>query len=148
MKREARYKKPLTGPPIQKIEIDEKNKGRRLFAAVLFLALGAATIAYAFLQLMTGSSGWQEIKANSGEVTAAEDFVLNYELGAAGTAATVESRTLTRLYTDAARTAYCLFTADEGIEGVVNVYASELSGEISSSGVGMDSQMDVKPSCI
>ena len=123
MKREARYKKPLTGPTIQKIEINEKNKGRRLLAAVLFLALGAATIAYGFLQLVTGSSGWQEIEANSGQVTAAEDFVLSYNLGAAGAAASVESRALTRLYTDAARMAYCLFTADEEIEGVSNVWA-------------------------
>lgn len=80
-------------------------------------------LAYGFLTLVTGESGWREIEPAAADgPSAAADFVLNYDLGAAGVAASDENRALTALYGQTARKAYQLFDADGGYEGMNNVY--------------------------
>ena len=94
-----------------------------MIVAVLFLALGAAAIAYGFLLLVAGDKGWREIEGASGEVSAAGDFVLLYNVGAGAVSAGTENRALSSLYKQTARKAYQLFTSDEGFEGLNNVYS-------------------------
>lgn len=90
---------------------------------VLFLVIAVSAFAHGIGALFRVDPGWKEIEARRNEISAAEDFVFLYRLGAGQVSAATENRALTSLYTDAARKAYCLFTADEGLEGVNNVHA-------------------------
>ena len=109
---------------MEKIELSEQHRKRRLIAAALFLAIGAVAIAYGFFLLVAGDSGWREIEsAGSGEINCAGDFVFMYNVGASGVAAATENRALTALYTEATVTAYRLFTVDERFDGVNNMAA-------------------------
>lgn len=123
MGRSVRRKAPSI-PPVERIEVNETNKGRRMLAAVLFLIIGGSALAYGFFLLVAGDSGWRTIQANGTDgPSAAEDFVLNYYAGAApGVSAAAESRALTALYTETAERAYRLFTPDAGYEGVNNIW--------------------------
>jgi len=92
-------------------------------AAVLFLIIGAAALAYAFGQLFAKEPGWQTIQAGTaGGPNCGEDFTFLYELGVSGQPAREESRTVTQLYTQACRRAFQLFHTDESFEGVVNLH--------------------------
>ena len=121
MRRTAKSRDLPHLPPVEKIELTDKNRGRRLIAAAFFLALGAVALAYGFSLLMTGDSGWRQIETNSGQTDVSGEFVLFYNIGASGAAAGPENRALSNLYTEACRTAYQLFTADEEFEGIHNV---------------------------
>jgi len=91
-------------------------------AAVLFLIIGAAALAYAFSRLFAQEPGWQTIQAGTGGgPTCGEDFTFLYELGASGRPAGEEGRAVTQLYTQACRKAFQLFHTDESFEGVVNL---------------------------
>lgn len=123
MRRTARTRDLPHPPPVEKIELNENDRRGRLIAAVLFLAIGAVALAYGFFTLVTGESGWREIEAASSDgPSVAADFVLSYDLGAAGVAASNENRALTALYGQAARKAYQLFDTAEGYEGMNNLY--------------------------
>ena len=113
MGRTARRSSEPHLPPVEKIELSSAHKGPRLAAALLLLAVGAAALAFAFTQLFTAQSGWQEIKASdSAEASCKDDFTLLYELGADGASASAEKKALDMLYSEAAVTAYRLFTND------------------------------------
>ena len=77
---------------------------------------------YAIRTLLTPETGWMEIEANpSAELNCAEDFVFLYPLGASGTSPTAEKKALTTHYTQAAVTAYQLFTNDAEYDGLNNL---------------------------
>ena len=119
--RYARDKRPHI-KPVEKIQLSEDNTVRRIIAAALFLLLGGVALAYAVIQMFTSESGWQTIQTGASEgATCGEEFNFQYELGAEGQSAAAESRTLTRLYTQACQTAYRLFHTEESFEGVVNL---------------------------
>lgn len=95
----------------------------RWVAAIIFLVIGAASLAYAFNLFLTGDSGWQEIQANSSENgSCADEFVFLYNLGASGTSASAEYRALTQIYTDATSAAYRIFHAGLPFEDSHNLY--------------------------
>ena len=106
---------------MERIELTDKNRKRRLIAAAFFLAIGAVALAYGFSLLVAGDSGWREIKTNSSQPDVSGEFVFLYNIGASGAAAGPENRALSNLYSEACRTAYQLFTADEEFEGMNNV---------------------------
>lgn len=124
MGRTARDNRDLPHPrPVEKIELAEGNTKRRLIAAVLFLLIGAAALAYALLRFVTPESGWQAIQAGTAQgPTCGGEFVFLYELGAGGASPTVERRGAAELYTRACRKAFQLFHTMEGFDGVVNLY--------------------------
>lgn len=107
---------------MEKIQLSSAHSGMRMTLAVLFLALGVAAFAYGIMQLVREESGWQQISAqSSGDISCADEFVFLYDVGAGGKSAKEEKRAVTSLYSDAAVTAYRLFSSDELFDGVVNV---------------------------
>lgn len=122
MGRYARDKRPQV-KPVEKIQLSGENLTLRAVAAVLLLIIGAGALVYAFQRLFTPEPGWQAIQAGTDQGPGCgEDFTFLYELGVSGQSVSAESRTVTQLYTQACRTAYQLFNADEGFEGVVNLW--------------------------
>lgn len=110
-------------PPVERIELSWKNYKVRIIAAAVFLVIGVWLLARSIVGLFGTDPGWQTIEVSSGaEDNCASSFTFLYELGAGELSATAEKRALTEAYTEAAVTAYRLFNADEGFEGVTNVY--------------------------
>lgn len=121
MGREARDNRPHL-KPVEKIELSAENLTLRLIAAVVFLVMGGATLAYAFSRLLTPEVGWQAIEASASEgANCGGEFVFLYELGAGGASVSAESRAVSRLYTDACRELYQVFHTLESFEEVTNL---------------------------
>ena len=123
MGRTARDKRDIPHPrPVERIELTWENYRLRIIAAVVFLAVGLWLLARAVAGLLGTDPGWQVIETDSNAaVNCGGDFTFYYELGGSGMSAAAEKRALTAVYTDAAVTAYRLFSADESFEGVTNV---------------------------
>ena len=124
MGRSTRDKRDAARPrPVQHIELSWENYKLRLIAAAVFLAIGVWLLAQAVAGFLGTDPGWQTIEASSSaETNCAGNFTFYYELGAAGISAAAEKRALVNVYTQAAVTAYRLFSADGSFEGVTNVY--------------------------
>ena len=91
--------------PVERIELSGKRLGWRLLAVVLLLAIGAASLAYAFTELLSPSRpGWTEIKATGG-LSCAEDFVFLYDA-----VSSAEQKVVTALYSDLTAKAWALFS--------------------------------------
>ena len=74
--------------PVQKVQLSEKNVGRRIVLVVLFLAIGSGFLVYGFMNFLRGDSGWREISVKAGsELNCSEDFTLKYNVGAGGVSA-------------------------------------------------------------
>lgn len=122
MGRRAKDNRPYL-PPVEKIELPGGHLTLRLVAAVVFLALGGAALAYAFSQLLSPeSAGWQAIEVSTSEgANCGDEFVLYYELGAAGASASAENKAVTQLYSDACGRMFQVFHTLESFEGVTNL---------------------------
>ena len=113
--------------PVQKVQLSEKNVGRRIVLVVLFLAIGSGFLVYGFMNFLRGDSGWREISVKAGsELNCSEDFTLKYNVGAGGVSAGGEAKALSLIYTDAAVKGYRLFNIDESFDDVTNLY--DISG--------------------
>ena len=109
--------------PVQKVQLSEKNVGRRIVLVVLFLAIGSGFLVYGFMNFLRGDSGWREISVKAGsELNCSEDFTLKYNVGAGGVSAGGEAKALSLIYTDAAVKGYRLFNIDESFDDVTNLY--------------------------
>lgn len=109
--------------PVQKVQLSEKNVGRRIVLVVLFLAIGSGFLVYGFMNFLRGDSGWREISVKAGsELNCSEDFTLKYNVGASGVSAGGEAKALSLLYTDAAVKGYRLFNIDESFDDLTNLY--------------------------
>lgn len=109
--------------PVQKVQLSEKNVGRRIVLVVLFLAIGSGFLVYGFMNFLRGDSGWREISVKRGlELNCSEDFTLKYNVGAGGVSAGGEAKALSLIYTDAAVKGYRLFNIDESFDDVTNLY--------------------------
>lgn len=109
--------------PVQKVQLSEKNVGRRIVLVVLFLAIGSGFLVYGFMNFLRGDSGWREISVKAGsELNCSEDFTLKYNVGAGGVSAGGEAKALSLIYTDAAVKGYRLFNIDESFGDVTNLY--------------------------
>lgn len=97
-------------PPVEHIELNESRIKPRIVLTVLFLVIGIAAITYGVVSLTKTDIGWSEIEADSelsGSVGG--EIVFSYNLGAAGVGAGVESRAISKLYTEAVDEATKLF---------------------------------------
>lgn len=105
--------------PVQRIELNEDNMGRRLIAAGVFLVIGAALLAYSVMNFLALPAGWQTIQANgTGEVSCAEELTFLYDAGSSA-----EAKAVAELYTAACQKAYRLFNSGQEFEGVANLYS-------------------------
>jgi len=118
LKREARDKRDLPHPkPVERIELNEENAGRKLIIAVVLLLFGAGMLVYAFMGLLTPETGWQTIEVSgSGGPSCGEEFIFLYELNNSA-----EAKMVTDIYTDACQKAFRLFNSDQEYEDVTNV---------------------------
>lgn len=115
--REAQHPKP-----VDKIELSTGHKRLRLALAVVFLAVGAVSVAYGVAHLSSKEPGWSIIEADPSKFSCADDFVLLYCLGADGASATVQYKNLTACYSDAVEYAFQMFTNNVAYEKIHNMY--------------------------
>lgn len=109
--------------PVQKVQLSEKNVGRRIVLVVLFLAIGSGFLVYGFMNFLCGDSGWREISVKAdADLNCSEDFTLKYNVGAGGVSAGGEAKALSLIYTDAAVKGYRLFNVDESFDDLTNLY--------------------------
>ena len=108
--------------PITRVEISEKNKSLRVVAAILLLVIGAVGITVGIMSLLNKETGWQRVQVNVQERNCSEQFILQYNFTGSGAEATAVNNQLQVAYGEACVKAYQLFTPDEAIEGVQNVY--------------------------
>ncbi len=116
MGRTVRNRQPYVRP-VEKVEISEKHIGRRFIAAAVFLLIGAGSLAYFFVNLVRGDTGWTEIAAESSKPNCGVEFTFLYEVGAGGGSALQEKRALTAAYTEAAEKAFWMFENVRAAEG-------------------------------
>ena len=108
--------------PVTRVEISEKNKNLRLIAAVAFLIIGAVGITIGIRSALQKDTGWQRVQVAPQERSCSESFILQYDFGSSGAQATAVNQKLQVAYGDATIKAYQLFTPDEEIAGVNNVW--------------------------
>ena len=108
--------------PVTRVELSEKNKTLRLIAAIALLIIGAVGITVGIMSLLNKETGWQEVQVTAQERNCSENFVLQYHFAGSGAEATAVNRKLQTVYGDACVKAYQLFTPDEEIAGVNNLY--------------------------
>ncbi len=125
MSRETRSRKKDNNPgvrPVLKVELSEKNKRLKVIAIICFLAIALIAFGIGMFRFLSKDPGWQEISVNvSNNKTCAQEFTLQYHLGASGISATAENKKITALYTDTCEKAYSLFSAGEEFDDTVNV---------------------------
>lgn len=108
--------------PINRMEISEQNKTLRLIAAIALLVIGAVGITIGVMNALKQDSGWQQVQINTQERGCQENFLLQYNFGKSRAEATAVNQKLQTVYTEACVKAYQLFTPDEEITGVNNIY--------------------------
>ena len=108
--------------PVKRVEISEQNKHLRLIAAILLLLIGAIGITVGIMNLLNQDRGWQRVQVYPEERNCSEQFILQYNFEGSGAEATAVSKKLQTVYGDACVRAYQLFTPDEEIAGVKNVW--------------------------
>ena len=108
--------------PITRVELSEKNKTLRLVAAILLLVIGAIGITVGIMRLLNKETGWQRVQITSQERNCSENFILQYHFAGSGADATAVNNQLQAAYGGACVKAYQLFTPDEEIEGINNLY--------------------------
>ena len=106
--------------PVKHIELSEQNKTLRLIAAIALLVIGIVGITVGITSALKQDSGWQRVQVNPAERNCSEQFILQYHFG--GAEATAVNQKLQAAYGDACVKAYQLFTPNEEIPGVQNVW--------------------------
>lgn len=104
--------------PVEHIELNNKFTIVKIILAVVFFLLGIGLLVYSLNSCMAVETGWITIEADSAEASCSSEFVFQYY----SNGDTAEHKQIYRLYSEAARTAYQLFSADEAFEGVNNIY--------------------------
>ena len=108
--------------PIQRMELSEKNKGLRLIAAIALFIIGIVGITVGIMSALNKDTGWQRVQVAAQEHSCSEQFILQYNFSGSGAQATAVNQKLQSVYGEACVKAYSLFTADEEIDGVNNIY--------------------------
>jgi hypothetical protein len=108
--------------PIQRLEISEKNKTLRWIAAIALFIIGIVGITVGIMSALGKDSGWQRVQITTEQRSCSEQFILQYNFGGSGAQATAVNQKLQSVYGEACVKAYGLFTADEEMSGVNNVY--------------------------
>lgn len=108
--------------PVTRVELSEKNKNLRLIAAIMLLVIGVLGITVGIMSLLNQETGWQSVQVTTQERNCSESFLLQYHFAGSGADATAVNNKLQKTYGDASVKAYQLFTPDEAITNVNNVY--------------------------
>ena len=108
--------------PVNRVEISEQNKTLRLIAAIALLVIGALGITVGVMNALRKDTGWQGVQISTQERSCHESFLLQYNFGQSGVEATAVNQKLQTVYAEACVKAYQMFTPDEEISGVNNLY--------------------------
>ena len=108
--------------PINKIELSEKNTTLRWIAVFALLIIGVVGITVGIMNLLNKETGWQRVQITTQERSCSENFLLQYNFSGSGAEATAVNNQLQTVYGEACVKAYQVFTPDEEIAGVQNVY--------------------------
>jgi len=123
MKREARDFRETAPRPVRRIPLDIKNPRLRLFLVIMALAIAAGAFFIAFRNLVSVEPGWTILEADGAVgLNVSADFRLQVELGAGNETPLAERKRLTTVYSAAAREAYTLYTTQESVTGVNNLW--------------------------
>lgn len=115
-------RRPDTHPkPVEKIELSEKSPIGRLALTIFLLAIGMIAIGYGISTMLSTSTGWITIDANSREACNADEFILRYNVGKTDVDATAERKALQLIYTQAITDTYQIFHTSVDFPGVVNI---------------------------
>lgn len=106
--------------PVIRAEVTDKNRTLRIVAAVMLLVIGILALTSGFMKLLGKEPGWQEIQINSQERNCSQSFTLQYHFSDA--TATAVNNLLQSTYEEACVKAYRIFTPNEEIAGVNNIY--------------------------
>lgn len=110
-------------PEHQEIFLSDKNRMLRIILLCVFLGIAIVAIAIGVSDFLSVDPGWQEVDAISDSTNCSGDFTLQYYFTDSGAAATAVKKDLVSIYSDACHKAYQLFTPDQAVEGMNNVYA-------------------------
>lgn len=108
--------------PITRVELTDKNRTLRWIAVVALLVIGIVGITVGVVNFLNNDTGWQVVQITTEERSCSENFILQYNFSGTGAEATVVNRKLESTYEEACVKAYQLFTPDEDVDGVNNVY--------------------------
>ena len=117
MGRTGRSNEPYV-KPVTHIELSEKNVKLRFVAFILFLVIGVGALVYAAVMFFSQATGWRTIEAGAirGHVYDRE-IVFEYNV-----TSSAEYKSLQSLYVSLLDRAAPLFDADNGYDGINNVY--------------------------
>lgn len=108
--------------PVIRAEVTDKNRAIRIIAAIVLLVIGAVAITSGIMGLLNKGTGWQTVKVSPQERSCSESFILQYNFAGTSAEASAVNKKLEEVYAQASVKAYQLFTPDEEIPGVNNVY--------------------------
>lgn len=108
--------------PINRIELSEKNTTLRWIAVFALLVIGAVGITVGIMNLLHKETGWQRVQITTQERNCSDNFILQYNFSGSGAEATAVNNKLQTAYGEASVKAYQVFTPDEEISGVQNLY--------------------------
>ena len=121
--------------PVTKVELSEKHIKLRIIVVIIALVVGAVFIALGVRACVSAEKGWQQITASDSSSSAAGGFTFMYNVGQGGMDATIERRSVTSVYTDAAAKAYRMFDNYSEGGGMSNINSNvgtpvEVSAEL------------------
>lgn len=123
MRRTARDNRDLPHPkPVERIELNDENSGRRLWIVAVLLVFGAALMVYAVTKLLEPGDEWVNITASGGDgPSASAEFSFLYRPGSGELSYSADLKAVTTLYTQLGQEAFQLFHNAEEFEGVTNI---------------------------
>lgn len=108
-------------PPVLKAEVSGKHFSLRVVLLAVSVVLALFGLGYGLFHLLNTDPGWQTVSYAGGEKNVAEEFVLQYNFGAAGASASVERKMVSDLYSDLMEQSYLVFSTDERTDSCHNI---------------------------
>ena len=108
--------------PVTRIEVSEKNKKIRQILIIVLLAVAVVAITTGIMSVLNKDTGWQSVQITTEERNCSQNFIFQYNFSGSGAEATAVNKQLEAAYAEASVKAYQLFTVDEEIQGVNNIY--------------------------
>ena len=108
--------------PITRVEVSEKNRKVRIIVAIVLLIIGASALASGFVMFLNKDTGWQRVQVTPESRSCSESFILQYNFSGSGPQKKAINTQLEAIYGEGCVKAYQLFTTDEAIDGVENMY--------------------------
>lgn len=106
---------------IKRDDLTKKEIIKRTIMIIVLLALAVGALSYAINALISKNDGWYRVNSDAKEIYCADEFSVNFYLGASGLSATAEYKRLNAIYTEQIEKLYKLFTVTETYDGFVNM---------------------------